>query len=71
MGVPAVKASAAQLMRKASEVLAGTRPELSAALLTKADKLGRIKREEAERCADGHRTGCGCVVLAAIDEPGA
>jgi len=68
VGVPAYRASAIQLLRKAGEVLAGTRQELSAALLAKADKMERIKREESERCAQGHRMGCACVVLAAIDE---
>ena len=55
------------LLRRASTKLADR--VLAAELEVRAERIDRFLREEKERCADGHRMGCGCVVLAAIDEP--
>ena len=63
----AADATTVQLLRRAAEVLSGTRRHLSDELGARANKIERLRREEAERCADFHRMGCACVVLAAID----
>jgi hypothetical protein len=63
----AASASTIQLLRRAAEVLAGSRRHLSEELAARADKIERLRREEKERCSDGHRMACACVVLAAID----
>ena len=63
----AAGASTVQLLRRAAEVLAGTRRHLADELGACADKIDRMRREEKERCSDGHRMACACVVLAAID----
>lgn len=63
----APSASTVQLLRRAAEVLAGTRRHFAEELAARADKIERFRRENAERCQEGHQPACGCVVLAAID----
>lgn len=58
-----------QLLRRASEVLAGSRRHLSEELSRRAERIEKLRAEAEERCGDFHRMGCPCVVLAAIDEP--
>jgi hypothetical protein len=65
----APSASLVQLLRRAGEVLSGTRRNLAMELLARADKIEQIKREADERCDDIHRLGCAHIVLAEIDEP--
>lgn len=60
-------ASTVQLLRRAAEVLAGTRRHFAEELAARADKIERLRKEESERCSDFHRMGCACVILAAID----
>lgn len=63
----AASASTVQLLRRAAEVLAGSRRHLADELGARADKIERLRREEKERCSGFHRMGCACVTLAAID----
>jgi hypothetical protein len=65
----APSASLVQLLRRAGEVLTGTRRHLAEELLARADKIEKIKREADEHCSALHRLGCARTVLAEIDEP--
>lgn len=58
-----------RVLRRASDVLSGTRRNLAGALLAYAERIEKLRAEAKERCGDIHRLGCACVVLAAIDEP--
>lgn len=69
MAKTAPAATLVQLLRRAGEVLLGTRRHLAEELIARADKIERRKKEEAKRCGDVHRLGCACAILTEIDEP--
>lgn len=65
----AANTSLSKLLRRASEVLAGSRRHMSEAMLAAAERIERRRAVAKARCGDIHRLGCECDVLAAIDEP--
>lgn len=65
----AENARLSQILRRASEVLVGSRRHLAEALLRGAERIEKKRAEAKARCGDFHRMGCACDVLVAIDEP--
>lgn len=63
-------ATTVQLLRRASEVLAGTRRHLALELSERADRFEKLLAEAKARCGDIHRMGCACAVLAEINSAG-
>lgn len=62
---PASSATLSQLLRRAGEVLLGTRRHLAEELIARADKIERLRTEAADEDAQK----LVAVILAAIDEP--